>query len=455
MEWLGHINEWIWQWVLPPCLLISALLCGAATGMAPLRGFGKMLRETYGTLLRHREAECGQAPSQRQIFATALAATMGTGNLVGTAVAISLGGAGALFWMWISALVGMLLVYAENTLGIRYRDSKTAGTLAYLKNGVGSPLLTGLFAVCCVGASLGMGNLAQSNALASALHGIGVPLPVSGAVTAGLLLLILGGGSRRIGRVSEWLMPLLCGGYLLGCIWLLICRAEVLPAVLLRIVREALGIRAAGGGICASAMLYTMGIGIRRGIFSNEAGLGSSAMLHMEAENTTPHGQGQWAAAEVFADTVICCTATALVLLTAPEGVIAYGSQDGAALLLAAFGEGFGGLAVWFLAICIALLAFATLIGWYGCGRAAFCYLAGESNGCVYLALYLLAAFGGALGRAEWVWLICDLCNGCMAFPNLVGLCRLMPRLRQERGLAEIRKIWYDKQDRSKSVPET
>lgn len=440
MEWLGRINEWIWQWLLPPCLLLSALLCGAATKMAPLRGFGRMLRETYGSLLRPAEKKRKQSPSQRQIFATALAATMGTGNLVGTAVAISMSGAGALFWMWVSAVVGMLLVYVENTLGIRYRDRKTAGTLAYLKNGVRSPLLTGLFAFCCVGASLGMGNLAQSNALASALYGIGVPLPVSGAVTAGLLLLILGGGSKRIGRVTEWLMPLLCGGYLLGCMWLLFCRAEVLPAVLLRIVREAFGIQAVSGGFCASAMLYTMGIGIRRGIFSNEAGLGSSAMLHMEAQNTTPHRQGQWAAAEVFADTVICCTATALVLLTAPDGVIAYGSQDGALLLLAAFADGFGSFAVWFLAICIALLAFATLIGWYGCGRAAFCYLAGETNSSVYLALYLVAAFGGALGKAEWVWLLCDLCNGCMAFPNLVGLCRLLPVIKQEKGTCENRK---------------
>lgn len=431
MDWLAHINEWIWQWLLPPCLLGTALLCGCATGMAPLRGFGRMLRDTYGSLLRPYKGESGQSLSQRQIFATALAATMGTGNLVGTAAAISLGGAGALFWIWVSALVGMLLVYAENILGIHYRGGKLAGTLAYLKNGAQIPLLTGLFAICCVGASLGMGNLAQSNAMASALNGIGVPCTVSGLLTAGLLLVILGGGSKRIGRVTEWLMPVLCGGYLLGCIWLLVGRAEVLPTVFEQIFKEAFGIRAMGGGFSASAMLYAMGIGIRRGIFSNEAGLGSSAMLHMEAQDTAPRRQGQWAAAEVVADTVICCTATALVLLTAPEGVVTYGSQDGAALLLAAFAEGFGGLAEWFVAICIALLAFATLIGWYGCGKAAFCYLTGERHRDVYLALYILAAFGGALGRAEWVWLICDLCNACMAFPNLVGLCRLVPVLRR------------------------
>ncbi len=437
MEWLSFLNEGLWQWLLPFLLPITAIVCGLAIRMQPLRHFGSVLRHTYGTLL-HPQRESNK-PTQRQIFATALAATMGTGNLVGTAVAISLGGAGALFWLWISAPMGMLLVYAENLLGTHFRDAKTKGTLAYLQNGVRSPILAAVFAVCCVGASIGMGNLAQSNAMASALEGIGIPPPVTGIITAVLLLWILLGGSKRIGRLTEWLMPLLCVGYLLCCLWLILRRAEILPSVLMQVLREAFGLRAMSSGMSISAMLLCMSIGLRRGIFSNEAGLGSSAMLHGDAEDTSPTAQGEWAAAEVFADTTLCCTVTGLVLLTAPTGVIAYGSQDGAELLLAAFRAGFGDLAVWLLAICIALLAFATLIGWYGCGRAAFCHVFGQKHCGVYLAMYVTAAFCGALGKAELVWLLCDLCNGCMALPNLYGLWRLMPTLRQITDTCKLR----------------
>ncbi len=431
MHLLRILNDLLWQWILPLLLVITALCCGRQCGWRPLWGFSHMLRTTYGTLLQKQMPCAENKPSQRQIFATALAATMGTGNLVGTAAAISLGGAGALFWMWISALLGMLLVYAENVLGIHFRRKNgIGGTLAYLHEGIGSVMLTVVFAICCVGASLGMGNLAQSNALASALKGIGIPLPCSALITVFLSALILWGGAKRIGRVTEWLMPLLCGGYLLGCGILLSRHIGQLPTVLLQILREALGIRAVGGGIAASALLHSMSIGIRRGIFSNEAGLGSSALLHMEAEGD-PQQQGNWAAAEVFADTVLCCTATALVLLTTLSPTELYGSSDGAALLLRAFSSGFGQWAAGFLAVCIALLAFATLIGWYRCGLAAFRFLFGTKQEDVFCLLYLLTAFAGALGRAEWVWLLCDLCNGCMALPNCIGLLRLLPMLRQ------------------------
>lgn len=436
MRWLSALNNGLWQWLLPFLLPLTALLCGWAIRMQPLRQFGSLLRHTYGTLLQ--SAQNPHAPTQRQIFATALAATMGTGNLVGTAVAISVGGAGAMFWLWASAPIGILLVYAENLLGSYYCDAKTKGTLAYLQNGVGSKKLAAVFAICCIGASIGMGNLAQSNAMALALEGIGVPLPITGVFLAALLLWILTGGSKRIGRLTEWLMPLLCGGYLLCCFWLIVRRLDVLPAVFARIFREACGLRAMGSGISISAILHCMRIGLCRGIFSNEAGLGSSALLHGDGAHTSPTTQGEWAAAEVFADTTLCCTATGLVLLTAPAGTIVYGSQDGSALLLAAFRAGFGHIAVWLLAVCIALLAFATLIGWYSCGRMAFCHVFGEKHCGIYLAIYVTAAFCGALGKAESVWLLCDVCNGCMALPNLYGLWRLLPTLQKLTGTCKI-----------------
>ena len=248
-------------------------------------------------------------------------------------------------------------------------------------------------------------------------------------MTAVLLLVILRGGRDRIGQVTVLLMPLLCGFYLLGCTVLLIRHAAALPAALLRIFREAFGIRAAGCGFCASVLIRSMSTGLRRGIFSNEAGLGSSALLHMDAGSGDAAVQGRWAAAEVFADTVICCTATALVILTAPSPSHP-ADGDAAGLLLDAFSAGLGQYAGGFLAVCMVLLAFATMIGWYPCGAACVRYLFGRRGVPVYLAGFVLLAFAGALGSPEWIWQLCDCCNGLMALPNLYCMCRLSHILR-------------------------
>ncbi len=424
MHLLTIWNDLLWQRILPVLLLLTAVVCGIRLHGRPVRGFGNILRETYGAILRR-----GAAPKQRQIFASALAATMGTGNLVGAALAVRTGGAGAVFWMWMSALLGMFLVYAENLLGIRFRrrhpdGTVTGGAPAYLRYGAKSPLAAWIFSFFCMIAALGMGNMAQSNTVSQTAQQFGIPAGTAGIVTAVLLGMILCGGSRRIGNVSQWLMPLLCGLYLLSCMILLIRQRSLLPAALLRIFREAFGLRAAGSGICISALLNSMQIGLRRGIFSNEAGLGSSALLHMEAEPDDAEMQGKWAAAEVFADTVICCTATALVILTAPPAP-ALRSDDAAGWMLHAFSAGFGGLAGGLLGICMMLFAFATMIGWYPCGAACARYLAGKRAEAVFFAGYLLFAFAGALGSPALIWTFCDCCNGMMALPNLWGLLRL------------------------------
>ena len=433
MKQLTVCNTVLWQQILPVCLTVTAILCGIRLRGVPVRGLSRVLRETYGTVFRR-----GADRKQKQIFAAALAATMGTGNLVGTALAVMTGGAGALFWMWISALAGMILVYAENVLGILCRRNdaqgvRTGGALGMLRYGTGSRIAAGLFAGCCICAALGMGDLAQSSTISQTLSHFGVPQVLSGIVTAALLLLVLCGGTARIGSVSLWLMPLLCGFYLLGCTVLILRRADTVPAVLLRIFREAFGFRAAGCGFCASALLHSMSIGLRRGIFSNEAGLGSSSLLHMDADSDDAVMQGKWAAAEVFADTVICCNATALVILTAPQPVY-HCAGDAAGLLLHAFSEGLGRYASVFLAVCMVLFAFATLIGWYPCGAACMRYLFGSGSVTVYLAAYVLLSFAGALGSPEWIWQLCDCCNGLMALPNLWGMCRLRNMLSCKRG---------------------
>lgn len=444
MEWILHLSNLLWQWVLPPALLGTAILCGRAQRFAPLRGFRGMLRDTYGSLLRPQHEHTANAPNQRQIFATALAATMGTGNLIGTAAAILAGGAGAVFWMWISALIGMVLVYAENLLSIRFRRQThdgawRGGALGYLRYGLGAPMLAGIFAVCCAMAGLGMGSMAQTNAIAAAAGQFQIPPLMVGMLVCAVGLWILRGkrATQKIGQVTIWLMPLLCGFYLLGCSILLCRHAAQIPAAFERIFREAFGFRAAAGGVSASIFLQSLRVGLRRGIFSNEAGLGSSALLHMEAASSTPTMQGKWAAAEVFADTIICCTATALVILTTPSLPAA---ADGAALLLAAFSQGLGRYAGGFLALSMALLAFATFIGWYPCGVAAFRDLF-PHGADIYLALYLLVGFAGALGQAEWIFALCDCCNACMAIPNLIGMCRLRHLLRDDFPISKTEEV--------------
>ena len=423
MQWLTTTNRLLWEWLLPVLLTAAAIVCGVRQRGRPVRGFTRLLRNTYGSLLRRgADADTRQ---QRRVFAAALAATMGTGNLTGTALALMQGGAGALLWMWVSALLGMFLVYAENRLGMRYGG----GTVGYLRHGLGSRHLAAIFALLCAISALGMGCMVQSNTAAQTLAVYGIPVTWSGLLTAAVLLLVLTGGARRVQYAAAWLMPVLCGAYLLICAVILLLHLREIPPLLKRILLEAMGIRAAGQGISAAAMLAALSTGLRRGIFSNEAGLGSSAMLHSDAPFRDAEMQGQWAAAEVFADTVICCTATALVLLLAP--VPPAGEATG--WLIMAFRGLLGNAAGGFLAGCTVLLAFGTMLGWYPCGAACMRYLFGNHGDAPFLTLYVLCAFAAAHGNPAWVWALCDLCNGLMSLPNLYALLRLRETVYPEK----------------------
>jgi AGCS family alanine or glycine:cation symporter len=299
----------------------------------------------------------------------------------------------------------------------------TGGPAAVLRCGLHNRFAAGCFSVCCVAAALGMGNLAQSSTIAQTALSFGIPLPCTALLTALLLAGILRGGRNRIGAITEWLMPLLCCGYLLGCGIIICLQIRALPNVLVNVFREAFGFRSAGAGFCAYLLLQNIRTGFCRGIFSNEAGLGSSPLLHLDAPASQAAKQGEWAAAEVFADTMVSCTATALVILTAP--VSAERSSNASALLLQAFSTGLGSAAHGFLGICMILLAFATMLGWYKCGLTACRDLIGKHASSVFPFCYLLAAFAGALGNPAWVWTLCDCTNGMMALPNLYALLRL------------------------------
>lgn len=424
---LNWINDILWKWMLPFALLATAILCGIEMKFKPIRSFHRIIIDAVRAMRSKEFFPSSKSLSQKQMFSTALAASLGTGNLIGTAAALLTGGAGAIFWMWISAFVGMILVYAENLLSSRFRRkcvaSDMGGALLYLPD----PRLSAVFAAACAAAGIFMGSMAQASAIAVSAAEFSVPPVVSTVATCLLCALILSGDAGKIGAVSSRVVPMICLMYFVGCGVILARYFGSIPAVFARIFREAFGFRSITGGFCASALISSIGIGFRRGIFSNEAGLGSSGLLHMHGDASDDEMQANSSVLEVFFDTVVCCTLTALTILSVPSHHLDF--SDSASLLLSAFTCGLGRFAAPFLAICMILLAFATMIGWYPCGAAAFRFLFPHSD-LYYLAFYILAGVIACRIDANLIFPLCDFCNACMALPNLYGLCAMRKHLK-------------------------
>lgn len=405
----------------------------------------------------------GSGVTPFQSACTALAATVGTGNIVGVATALTCGGAGALFWMWLSAVIGMMSAYAETWLGQMYRYRRPdghwmCGPMVYMERGLKCPSLGTIYAALALLASLGMGSMVQSNSVSTTLHyNTGFPEWVSGIVVTGLAAAVILGGIGRISQVAEKLMPVSAAVYVaLSMTVILSCLPEI-PGILSDVLREAFRPQAAAGGISGFLLSSSVRYGLSRGVFSNEAGLGSLAVLHGAAENTTPEEQGMWAMFEVFFDTIVICTLTALVILCIgrvcglPEGM------DGAALASWCFSRRLGIAGEVLVPASMVVFAFATIIAWYYMGRQNAGYLAEKlgdggkyrrSTGgtarkggtarqetweAFYLALYLAAVFVGCVCRLDVVWLVSDLWNGLMAYPNLLALILLSRQVRMPR----------------------
>ncbi len=424
---LEKFAEIIWGPGLLVLLLGTGFWLSLQNRFVQLYGWKRILRQTFGSL-RSAAGENGSAMTQLQTFSTALAAAMGTGNIIGVAAALSIGGAGAVFWMWVSALLGMMLTYTENVLGQRYArtqpdGTRIAGPMAYLRYGLNSRLLAVLYALFCVMASFGMGNMTQSSAISSlAERAFSIPpFAVGTAVT-----LTLGGillrGSRSAGGVLQWLMPLLSAGYMLAALIVIFRHGNMLPHAFSEIFRGAFGLRAVGGGISGALLRDALRTGLRHGVFSNEAGLGSSALVHAGGSSCDAHLQGVWSMVEVALDTLVCCTLTALAILTS-GALESAASADG--VIVAAFSSVFGGYSGQVMAVIIALFALCTLIGWCCCGEQAVRYLFGKRGLCGYRVLYCLVAGIGAVISLRSVWTLSDIANGLMAFPNLLGLLLL------------------------------
>lgn len=363
---------------------------------------------------------------------TALAATVGTGNIAGVATAIAIGGPGAMFWMWMTALVGMATKYAEVLLAVHFRETddrgeQVGGPMYAIKNGLGRNWrwLGAAFAIFGGLAGFGIGNMVQSNSIAGALDAaFGVNPWVSGVVMAVCTGFVLLGGVKRIGAVAEKLVPFMCVGYIVASLIVLGIYADQVPAAFALIIESAFSPVAATGGFAGAAVMMAIRYGVARGIFSNEAGLGTAGIAQAAGQSRNPVESGLVGMMGTFIDTIVVCTMTGLVLIV--TGVWNNGLK-GAALSAAGFDAAFQGFGGQFLAVAITVFAFTTILGWAYYGEKCWAYLLGTSVEIPYRAVWTVFVLVGAVTHLDFVWLVADTLNAFMALPNLISLILLSP----------------------------
>ena len=411
---LEKVNSYVWGVVLISLLLMTGALYTFKLRFIQFRMFPYFIKNV----------KKGGNNGQFRTICMSLGTAMGTGNITGVASAISIGGAGAVFWMWISAFFGMATVYAENSLAAQFTDKKVLGTMAYIEKGLGSKCLAAFFSICCILACFGMGGMVQINALSESVRNCTDISPFFLSLVLFLLIYaIISGGAKRIGSAAQILLPFATVLYTVLCIFVIAKYSEKLPYVFSQIINEAFGIKQAAGGISGYALSKAVSAGIRRGVFSNEAGLGSSPILHSSAENANNSAmQGMSSMLEVFIDTMLCCTLTAIVILCA--------SDDNT--VRTAFFHVMGVKTDIFLAVIMSVFALCTVIGWYYCGETAFKYLFKSRKAAIFAFTFSLTASLGAIFKAESIWTISDIFNGLMAFPNLLALLLLFKHVKSE-----------------------
>lgn len=434
MSWVGRAADALWNPWLLGLFLFTGLVYSLGSGFFQLFGLPLWLRATLGGLF-HRENGSKSGLSPLQALATALASTMGTGSIAGVATALTLGGPGAVFWMWASAWLGMMTGFGEKLLSVRFQrpapgGGMQGGPMFYLRDGLGWHGAALWFTLACLPATLAGGDLVQSSSIAQALESsFALPRLATGLVTAALAALVLMGGVGRIARVSSALVPAMALLYLGAGGWVLLCRATALPGALKLIFLCALSPRAALGGGAGWTVASALRYGVARGVFTNEAGLGPSAMAHGAADHACPVRQGFWGMFEVALATLLVCSVTALVILV--SGVWQPGSPKaltGTSLTAAAFSSVLGPAGSWTVSLCLLLFAFSSILGWSYYGQQCLRYLTGDDRLLpLYRALFLLCIPLGAVWENAVVWELVDLCNALMALPNLVGLIVLAP----------------------------
>lgn len=426
MKLNDFVNGIVWGPPMLVLIIVTGLFLSTKTGFFSVRKIGYILKNTLLKMFDKESKGEGEVTAF-QAVATALAATVGTGNIAGVATAIALGGPGAIFWMWFAAILGMTTKFAEVVLAVNFRE-KTAdgrfvgGPMYYITNGLGWKWLAVIFAVFGAFAAFGIGNMVQSNSVAAALQSSFDLNPwVTGITLAVLSALVILGGIKRIGAFTEKLVPFMAAIYILGGLFILIMNIANIPAAIALIFKSAFTGQAAVGGFAGSTIAFAMRYGIARGVFTNEAGLGSAPIAHAAATTDHPVRQGLWGVFEVFADTLVICSITALAIVS--TGVWQTG-ETGAALTTAAFNAAIPG-GGYIVSIGIVLFAFSTILGWEYYGERCAEYLFGPKVNMIYRIIWIPFIVIGAIGGLEFVWSLADTLNGLMAIPNLIGLIAL------------------------------
>ncbi|MGZ5442495.1 MAG: alanine/glycine:cation symporter family protein [Thermoanaerobaculia bacterium] len=430
-DWVNAASGFVWgPWVLIPLLLLTGLYLTLV-----LRGlqFTQLWHSLWLALVVRREEGAEGDISHFQALMTALAATVGTGNIVGVATAIALGGPGAMFWMWMTGLVGMATKYSEALLSVKYRvldpsGEQAGGPMYYLRDGIRfKPLgaaLAFLFALFASIAAFGIGNMVQSNSVAHAIRvSFAVPEWITGLVMAVLAGLVILGGIRSIGRVTAVFVPVMIVAYMVGSGVVILLNIERVPEAFMLIFNNAFTPTAAVGGFAGAGVLAGIRYGVARGIFSNESGLGSAGIAAAAAQTREPARQALVSMTQTFIDTIVVCSFTGIAILS--TGVWTSG-ENGAALTQMAFRQGLPGQwGGWVVAVSLSMFAFSTILGWSYYGEKAIEYLLGEWSNKPYRVAFVIATYFGAGHTLDFIWTVSDLMNGLMALPNLIGLLLL------------------------------
>lgn len=440
------VNGFIWGVPAMICIIGVGLLLSVRTRFIQIRKFGVAMKNTVGKIFDKTQAKDGSM-SPFQAVCTALAGTVGTGNIAGVAGAIALGGPGAIFWMWCSAFLGMCTKFSEVTLAIHFREKNSngeyvGGPMYYIKNGLSKKwyFLAFLYAVFGVLTVFGTGNATQVNTIVASINSALMSFHIIdgtndkanlifGIFIAALVAMVLLGGIKRIGQVTEKLVPFMAVLYVILALGVIIMNIEHVPAVFGEIFSGAFSPRAATGGVIGS-MFLSMKKGVSRGIFSNEAGLGTGSIAHACADTDNAVHQGMFGIFEVFMDTIIICTLTGLVILLAAPG-ITYGQAAGAELTISGFTSTYGSWVSIFTAVAMCCFAFSTIIGWGLYGSRCIEFLGGEKLVRPFLVIYSFVSIVGATINLGLLWDIADTFNGLMAVPNLIALLMLSGQVKK------------------------
>jgi AGCS family alanine or glycine:cation symporter len=425
------LNGLVWGWPMIVLLMGTGVLLTILTGFVQFRRLPYAMTEVLGKVFEKGSGSGSVTPFQA--VATALASTVGVGNIAGVATAIFIGGPGALFWLWVSGLLGMCTKYAEIVTAMHYREPDETGTMRggamyTLRKGLGLPWLGTIFALLTSLAAFGIGNMVQANSVAASLtESFGINPQITAIVLIVLTAVVILGGIKRIGEFTSVLVPFMAILYLGGGLVIILMNITGVPAALGSVFSGAFNGSAAAGGFAGATIMMAMRYGIARGLFSNEAGLGSAPMVHAAAQTDHPVRQGMYGIFEVFVDTILICTTTGLVILLTGTWT---SDVTGAALAARAFETGLPG--VWGDIIVtggILLFAFSTLIGWSYYGETGIIYLFGAKAAMPYRVLWLVFIYLGATGSLQVVWEVSDTLNGLMAIPNLVAVLGSIPLL--------------------------